>query len=365
MINAYIRRAIALFLCIIAWPTLSQESEIELRDTLIKDNAYKQELEGYQIYGAKATLQSISPSCISSPLPTTPGSPNYQFRVEWTDTKVADVTIWRVPCNHDPNISAVLLRFVPTNQPFICSASFAVAQNGSQYDSVKLVSTPGGSSFCDDLFVSNTLLLDQWTITDNFDDNQAFQLIHDGVYKVSSINIPAYTGDSPPSSDNVKLRLDEPVKGKVHSGIGAIRGYALSAAGIRRVKLYIDGVYKYDIPYGDIRDDMEMKHPGINNSLHSGFVTVFEYNKLTTGDHIVSIRAVAKDGKIKEITRTFGVDHFHKVYFPNKAVSFSSAELKEVNDKIIIENLSVGDKSYTVKLKWRKQTQTFEIIDIK
>jgi hypothetical protein len=157
----------------------------------------KAELGEGGVSGVRAA--SVPAGCVANPLPTTPGSPNYIIDADWTSSERAKATIWRQPCQNDPTKSAVLMRVVPTNEPFLCTVAFAVVKGGVQYDSVKITKTVGGESFCDDLFTPTTFLLDQWSIYTNFDENAAFQLIYDGFDYESSVNIPAYSYIEPVS----------------------------------------------------------------------------------------------------------------------------------------------------------------------
>jgi hypothetical protein len=84
----------------------------------------KAELGEGGVSGVRAA--SVPAGCVANPLPTTPGSPNYIIDADWTSSKRAKTTIWRQPCQNDPTKSAVLMRVVPTNEPFLCTVAFAV-----------------------------------------------------------------------------------------------------------------------------------------------------------------------------------------------------------------------------------------------
>jgi hypothetical protein len=169
-------------------------------------NIYKTtELGGQELSGVHAF--SVPAGCVSNPLPATPASPNHILNADWTSSERAKATIWRQPCQNDPTKSAVLMRVVPTNEPFLCSVAFGVLQGGVPYDSVKITKTAGGGSFCDDLLTTTTFLLDQWSFDTHFDEDAAFQLIYDGFDYQSSVNIPAYssieTGDPSRAGERV------------------------------------------------------------------------------------------------------------------------------------------------------------------
>ena len=86
-----------------------------------------------------------------------------------------------------------------SNDPFICSSSFAILQNGIQYDTVRLDAF-SGSNQCGDLYISSIFRLTQWShFTNAADLNKAFTLIYEGVWDNYSLNIPA--GISAPTPD--------------------------------------------------------------------------------------------------------------------------------------------------------------------
>ena len=67
----------------------------------------------------------------------------------------------------------------------------------------------------------------------------------------------AYVTDSvaPAVSKVFRAALEEPVSSETHTGVGNLRGWAVSSDGIEKVEIYIDGVYAFDAPYGGNRGD--------------------------------------------------------------------------------------------------------------
>ena len=74
--------------------------------------------------------------------------------------------------------------------PFVCSASFAIIQDGIQYDYVKL-ETASGESQCGDVYISQAYELTFWSFVDSPPDlTKEFTLIYDARF-VYSLNVPS------------------------------------------------------------------------------------------------------------------------------------------------------------------------------
>lgn len=363
---------------LVCLPAYSQQLENEKRiERFEKNLILEQQEEGIsnlaespeskQLYSKDSVevgALTVSTACISSPLPTSPVPPSYKLDAIWSDrsNERAVATIWRQPCKNDPNKAAVLLRFEPSNNPFICSGNFIVVQSGVQYDSVKLVNSVGGNSFCDDMFIAQTLLMDQWSIKTNFNEDGAFELIHDGFDATTSTNISAYTPPTQPPTEDIIMKLEEPNAASNYSGVSNIRGYALSPNGISKIELYVNGQYKSIIPYGGSRGDVGNAYPEIPGSRNSGFGMTYNYNNLASGQNTITIRATSNDGTFKEVTNKFTEWRFQKPFFPDdSSIDIRNSTVGKDGSRILIKNLSVDGQLYDVWLKWKKQTQGFEI----
>ena len=166
-------------------------------------------------------------------------------------------------------------------------------------------------------------------------------------------------------SEPFKGRLNEPVNNGVHSGVGMIRGWALSGERIERVEVYVDGEYAFDIPYGDSRADIGNKYPDNDMAATSGFSVPFRYSALSAGSHTVSVVVTDQFGDQMERSATFEVVRFDKSYIgkadtPDLNWSFSSS----FSDHIVVHGVGVGEESYSIILQWQTRTQKFEIISI-
>ncbi len=113
------------------------------------------------------------------------------WMAEWARGEQMDLGFWR---EVGPSGCTILyLRVEPRfgAAPFLCSSSFSMIQGSGQY-TVKLTRSVSGSSFCDDLFIPSTFIVQPWTAP-LFNIDAPLKLVHDGVRIATSGTIPAYT----------------------------------------------------------------------------------------------------------------------------------------------------------------------------
>ena len=102
--------------------------------------------------------------------------------------------------------------------------------------------------------------------------------------------------NSAPAASTLSMNL-EPVAGLVHMGVGNLRGCAVSSAGVRSVKAYLDGELLAEIPYGGTRGDVASAFPDIEGSGLSGFSMSLNYSGLTAGSHTLEVITESVDNK--------------------------------------------------------------------
>ena len=163
----------------------------------------------------------------------------------------------------------------------------------------------------------------------------------------------------------IKMNLDEPANGSVQSGVGMIRGWAVSSEAIDRVEVHIDGNYAFEIPYGDPRADVQGKFPEDENAGSSGFSIPFRFSGLSEGEHEIALTVVDRFGQRQERRSTFEVARFEKGYIgqkdkPNMDWSYASAR----GDSIFVTGVAVGDEIYELQLQWQTRSQKFEAVKI-
>ena len=172
---------------------------------------------------------------------------------------------------------------------------------------------------------------------------------------------------TPPDLVNpeIVVALEEPRPADVRTGIGNLRGWAVAPEGIRYVEFYLDGEFKYRVPYGGTRRDVGARYPDYPRSDYSGFSAAFNYALLAPGPHAFRVRAVDWTGRHKEVSATMQVTRFHKPFFSDPAaVDLSSSSVSQDGTGVLIENLRVEDQPYDVRLRWRKESQDFDIFGI-
>jgi hypothetical protein len=124
---------------------------------------------------------AVSPTCLPGPLPTNPRPPVFSGNAAWVDSQMR-FEVWREPCTDGSGRMATLLRVTPlSGQPFLCSVNFTVIQGNLQYNLVRLLQTSTNTgSFCNTVLIPTSLIISQFTTGPQFDDLQAFSLIHGG-----------------------------------------------------------------------------------------------------------------------------------------------------------------------------------------
>ena len=153
--------------------------------------------------------------------------------------------------------------------------------------------------------------------------------------------------------------------GLVHMGVGNLRGWAVSSAGIRKVEAFLDGEFLGEIPYGGGRSDVAAAFPDIAGSGQSGFGMSFNYSGLSAGTHTIQVVAHSVDNKTASDSAQFEAVRFDKEFIgAGELINLNAAASVLTNDQIEIENISIAGKSYNLLLRWRTAEQGFEIVRI-
>ena len=178
-------------------------------------------------------------------------------------------------------------------------------------------------------------------------------------------SVAKFAADTP-SDATFRLKLEEPINGEIHMGIGNLRGWSVASSGIEKVEIFIDGAYLDDAPYGGARDDIAGVFPDVESSGKSGFSQSFNYGILSAGEHTIKLVAHSELGNTVERNATFSVVKFASDYISDPdAVDFDQASCSLSGDEISIEDALVDGTLYDIVLKWRKPEQGFEIVEIR
>jgi len=151
--------------------------------------------------------------------------------------------------------------------------------------------------------------------------------------------------------------LESPSKGKRVLGIKTIYGWALDGEGISKVKLYMDGEYICEIPYGGLTEGLKESYPNYPNAERGGFALVWNSSNLLPGDHFVQIEVQNMKGEVLRLGANVIV---HKI---------SGEMVNQVNPMEFMVpgvNLTMdgNTNTYDLRLEWSNESQAFEIIDL-
>jgi hypothetical protein len=167
-------------------------------------------------------------------------------------------------------------------------------------------------------------------------------------------------------TSDLRVAIEEPIAGGMHSGIGMIRGWAVSSDAIERVEVFIDGEYRYDIPHGGKRRDVGNVFEEIPNSDRSGYAAAVNFSGLEKGDHDLVIRVTDSFGSIVERSVEFGVTRFEKSFISaDDYVELGWASISASGRSINIRGAWIGEETYNITLEWRPESQNFEVTSIK
>lgn len=163
-----------------------------------------------------------------------------------------------------------------------------------------------------------------------------------------------------------RVALEEPVEGEIHTGVGNLRGWAVATDGIERIEILVDGVPKFDAPYGGSRRDVGGAFPDIEGSSTSGFSLAYNYSNLSVGPHTITAIAHSKEGGTVESSASFNVVRFEGEFIRDEgAVKLDGGVCTLASDEITITDAIVDGNLYNLMLKWRTAEQGFEIVEIR
>lgn len=144
------------------------------RDKLIAIEAVKQQYES--TFGHKTTSASEP---LAKFWPTKPGSNAVSdtfYRGYGSSIAHFKIYIWR-----EDGYTWMQIEPLDGDEPFICSSSFSIVQDGVQCDDVKLLPKSSSSSQCDDVYVTSIFKVTFWSFVENPPDlSQEFTLYYDG-----------------------------------------------------------------------------------------------------------------------------------------------------------------------------------------
>ena len=165
----------------------------------------------------------------------------------------------------------------------------------------------------------------------------------------------------------MRLSVEDPFSGSVKAGVRNLRGYLVALNPPTRLSLYIDGVFHGDLEHHGPRPDVGDAFPQYAGSGESGFNIALNFgDNIGPGEHTIRLLATDNLGGVEQLLVTFTVDSFDNPFvFDDGLVSLSGATVThDSNDTITIQNLLHDGQRYRVRLKWTRQTQNYEAIEI-
>ncbi len=168
------------------------------------------------------------------------------------------------------------------------------------------------------------------------------------------------------SISDLQVAIDQPIRNEVHSGIGMVRGWAVSSEPIERVKIYIDGTYRFDVPHGDRRNELAKRFPDNERASESGFSSAFNWNQLGSGQHKITVRVIDAFGSTAERTANFAVTTFDKRFIKASDIfELGWASISGLGDSFVIRGALIDGAYYDITLQWQPRSQKFEIVGIR
>lgn len=164
---------------------------------------------------------------------------------------------------------------------------------------------------------------------------------------------------------DLRFSIEGPVEGGVHSGVGLIRGWAVSSNKIERIEVFVDDEYRFDIPYGGRRGDVGNLFPEIDDSRNSGYATAVNFSALGKGEHQLSVRVTDGFGSVSERTVDFEVTRFSKGFLRKEdTVELGWSRVTGMGDTLSIREALIDGDYYNITLEWKTASQGFEIVYI-
>ena len=164
---------------------------------------------------------------------------------------------------------------------------------------------------------------------------------------------------------DLRLAIEEPSAGGIHSGIGAVRGWATSSDPIERVEVFVDGEYRFDIPHGGYRPDVGSIFEEIEGASRSGFASTVNFSGLEKGEHTLTVTVSDEFGSVIERSVEFIVTRFDEPFiFEEDLVELGWSNVYPMGRSLTIRGASIGEEHYNITLEWLTATQAFEIVRI-
>ncbi len=95
----------------------------------------------------------------------------------------------------------------------------------------------------------------------------------------------------------------------ITDGVLTVSGWTLTEVGDATIEVFVNGVSRGIVPYGDSRPDAAALYPGFPAGANCGFLGEIAVGELPDGMHETTIRISASDGALAELTTSFEIDN--------------------------------------------------------
>lgn len=164
---------------------------------------------------------------------------------------------------------------------------------------------------------------------------------------------------------DLALGVEEPGNHKVYSGIGMIRGWAVSSDPITRIAVTIDGKHAFDLPHGGPHGSAASRFPEIPNADRAGFSTPLNFSAFQAGEHTVTVTVTDSFGSSRSRVIDFKTTRFAEAFVkPSDMVELGWTAIRGLGDQIHIYEALIDGNPYNIVLKWDPVSQSFRINDI-
>jgi len=146
--------------------------------------------------------------------------------------------------------------------------------------------------------------------------------------------------------NGIIVRIEEPFDNVDLVGFPLVKGWVVSPNEILRVELLLDGEFYGLLPCSEKRLDIESDFGQFGNV--SGFSSLIDTNKISTGFHILTVRALDIHNNYNEA----------QIYVNTNELS--DASLEPIN----LENAQINGKSYDLIVEWNDSLKQYAIREI-
>ena len=164
---------------------------------------------------------------------------------------------------------------------------------------------------------------------------------------------------------DLQFGLEEPAFESIQSGIGAIRGWAVSSEGIQKIEVSIDDIYMFEVPHGGPHNNAEQRFPDLPGSDRAGYSTPLNFGALNKGRHSIKVSVTDKFGSKKHLSRPFSSIRFQSGFISKDSnIELGWANIYALEEQILIYGAEIDGRTYELLIEWDHESQNFKLKEI-